>query len=274
MKNTLATGLAFSCGNNHSRIWYGNTDTGNNFGESIIVDSVVKRICVDIVCMAETRNTDSMRTYSENCFQMFRVHQKTCQFIAVFVQTEENADANIINAALHRPVHSGCVIVIVMFWSGRVQLQITFLVVSFLKENVSADSGFFQFAVIFHCSCGNIYIDTADCTVFMFYAVNGFNGFKYIFNRRIHRVFTCLQSKAFVSHILKGNHFFSDFFLCQFLSRNMFIFHMIRAVCTAVYAIVRKVKRGKHNDTVSIEILFDLLSKSINFLIFFFNIAV
>ena len=59
--------------------------------KNVIVDSVVELIRVDVVGMLQTRNADRVRSDAECRFQMFRVHQKSGKFVAVFVQSEQNA---------------------------------------------------------------------------------------------------------------------------------------------------------------------------------------
>ena len=49
MKDALPCFLVFAGRDNHSRIWNGDSDAGNDLGKSIVVDSVVKLIGIDIV---------------------------------------------------------------------------------------------------------------------------------------------------------------------------------------------------------------------------------
>ena len=74
---------------------------------------------------------------------MFSVHQKSGKFITVFVQTEEDANADVIDPAFHSAVHSGSVIIIIMLWAGRMEFKIAFFMISLLEQDVSADSCFF-----------------------------------------------------------------------------------------------------------------------------------
>ena len=79
-------------------------DAGNDLGENVIVDSVVELIRVDVVGMFQTRNADRVRSDAERRFQMFRVHQKSGKFVAVFVQSEQNAKSYVVDPALHSAV--------------------------------------------------------------------------------------------------------------------------------------------------------------------------
>ena len=74
-----------------------------------------------------------MRSHAVNGFQMFRVHQKSREFIAVLVEPEEHADSHIVDAALHRAVHGLGVVAIVVLRAGRVQRLIALLVVGLLE---------------------------------------------------------------------------------------------------------------------------------------------
>ena len=81
----------------------------------------------------------------------------------------------IINSALHSSVHGFRVIGIIVLWAGRVELFVTFFVISFLKQNICTDSGLMKLSVIFNCCCGYIDINPPNCTVFMLYRINCLN---------------------------------------------------------------------------------------------------
>ena len=161
-----------------------------------------------------------------------------------------------------------------MFRTCRMKFLIAFLVIRFLKQNICPDSCFFQFPIVFHCSGCYIHIYPADSAIFMFHAINRLNAFQHILNRAIHRVFPRLQCEPLMSHVLERSHLPADFLLRQLLSGNVFILRMIRTVNTSIYTIIRKIKRSKHNNPVSVKIFLNLLCQSINFLILFLNRAV
>ena len=69
----------------------------------------------NIVGMADSGYADGMRAYAEYAFQMLCVHQKPCKFIAIQLQAEQNANPDIINAALHGSVHRFGVVGIIRF---------------------------------------------------------------------------------------------------------------------------------------------------------------
>ena len=123
-----------------------------------------------------------MGSYTVYCFQMLRMHQKSCKLIAILVQTEEYADAYVIDTALHGSIHGFRMITIVMLRSGWVELFIAFLMIGFLEQDIGTDTGFLKLTIIFHGGCRNVYIDTADISIFMMDTVNGFNALQNVLN--------------------------------------------------------------------------------------------
>ena len=153
------------------------------------------------------------------------------------------------------------------------QLQIALFVVGLLEQDVGADSGFLQFTVVLHGGCGNVDVHAADVTVFMMDGIDCFDGFQNVLDRVIDRVLPGFNGQALVTHILQGNDFASDLFLGKLDAGNVFVFHMIRAVHTAVDAVVGEIERGKHDDAVAVEGLLDLLSQLVHLCNLFRNVA-
>ena len=60
-----------------------------------------------------------MGTHTVHGFQMFRMHQKTGELVAILVESEEHADSHIVDSALHRAVHRLGVVAIVVLRAGR-----------------------------------------------------------------------------------------------------------------------------------------------------------
>ena len=148
---------------------------------------------------------------------------------------------------------------------------IIFLVVSLLKENVGTDTGIFKFTVILNSRCSDIHINPADSSVFVLDRINRFDTVKDIFNGIIYRIFAGFQGKTFMSHILQSNNLIADFLLCEFFTGNRAILHMIRTVNTAVYAVIGKIKRSKHHNTVTVKFTFDLHGKLKYLFVFIFQ---
>ena len=271
---TFSAFLTFSGGNNHARIGNGNTDAGNDFCKGIIINAVIEGGGVNIVGMADSGYADGMRAYAEYAFQMLCVHQKPCKFIAIQLQAEQNANPDIINAALHGSVHRFGVVGIIMLRACGMQVLIAFLVVGFLKEDICPDAGILQLTVIFHRCCRNIDIHAANRAVFMLDAVNRLNAFQYIFDGVIDGVLACFQCQTLMPHILQSCYLSDDFLLCQLFSADVLIFRMVRTVYTAVDAVIGEIQRRKHYNAVAVKILFNLLCQRVNFFVFFGNIAV
>ena len=91
MQDALSCLLVLPCRDDHAGIRNSDTDAGNDFCECVVIDAVVEIIRIDVVRMLQSRHTDRVRAYAECCFQMLCVHQKACEFIAVFVQPEEDS---------------------------------------------------------------------------------------------------------------------------------------------------------------------------------------
>ena len=72
----------------------------------------------------------------------------------------------------------------------------------------------------------------------MFDAVDCVDTFKYIFDRIVYRVLSRLDCKTLVAHILKRDYLVPYFLLSQLYSSDVLVFHMVRTVYAAVYAVV------------------------------------
>ena len=108
----------------------------------------------------------------------------------------------------------------------------------------------------------------------MFDAVNGLNALQNILQRIVYRIFPRFQRQALVTHILQCDDFPAHFLLRQLFSCNMLVFRMVRAVLTAVNAIVGQIQRRKHYDAVPVKFLLDLFRQLVNFLVFFFQLTI
>ena len=103
--------------------------------------------------------------------------------------------------------------------------------------------------------------------------INRLNTFENIFNRIINRILARFNCKSLMTHILESNNLVLNFLLSELLSCDMLVFVMIRAVNTAVYAIVGKIKRSKHNDSVAVESKLNLICELIHLLNLLGNVA-
>ena len=153
-----------------------------------------------------------------------------------------------------------------MFRTGWVHVFIGRLVVGFLKQNVGADAGFLELAVIFHGGRCNVDVDAADGAVFVLHAVNGFDALQHIFNRNVDRVFTGFQRQAFVPHILKSYNFAADFVLCELFARHLAVGVVISAVTAGIHALVGQIERRKEYNAVAVNVLFDFHGDAVHLL--------
>jgi len=115
---------------------------------------------------------------------------------------------------------------------------IIFPMVGFLEKDIGANPCFFELTVIFHGCCGNVDVDAANGTVFMFDTINGTDTFEDVFNRIIDGVLACFKGQALVPHILQCRNFPDNFFLRQFLSGDVSVLGMIGTVDTSIDTVV------------------------------------
>ena len=106
---------------------------------------------------------------------MLGVHQQAGKLVLISLQSEQNAQPHIVNAALHGTIHCLGVIVIVMLRPCRMHGKITLFMIGFLKQNIGTDAGIFQLSVVFHGGCRNVDIDAPNVTVLVMHGVDGMN---------------------------------------------------------------------------------------------------
>ena len=153
---------------------------------------------------------------------------------------------------------------VVVLGAGGVQIFVVFLVVRFLEEDVSADTGFFQFPVVLDGGGRNVDVHAADGAVLMLDAVDGLDALEDVLYWVVDGVFAGLQGEALVSHVLQSGDFLYDFFLGEFFPRDVLVLEVVRAVNAAVHAVVGKIKGSEQDDAVAVEILFDLLRQGVD----------
>ena len=137
------------------------------------------------------------------------------------------------------------------------QVLVRRLVVRFLKQDVRPDARFLQLTVVFHRRRRNVDIDTADCAVFMFDAVDRLNTLEHILYRAID-LSARFQRKPLVSHVLQGDDFVFDLLLRELPAANVLIRPVIRAVTAFVDTVIRQIQRRKHDDSATVDFLFHL----------------
>ena len=91
MQDALSCLLVLAGGDDHARIRDSDADAGDDLGKCIVIDTVVKVLGIDVIRVFQPWYTDRVGTDAESCLKVLCVHQESCKFIAVFVQSEEYA---------------------------------------------------------------------------------------------------------------------------------------------------------------------------------------
>ena len=251
--------LAFPGGNNHAGIGHCDPDQSTQLCKNLVADAVIKSVGINVIRMLDPRHANRMGAHPMYRLQMLRMHQQSGKLIPIQLQTKQDAQSHIINTALHGTIHGFGMVVVVMLGTGGMQLQIAFLVIGFLEQDISTDARILQTAVVFHRSGCNIYIDPADGTVLVLDRIDGIDAIQNIFNGVVHRILSGFNGKPLMPHVLQGNDLPGNLLLGQLLPGNVLVLHMIGTVHTAVDAIVGQVQRGKNHDPVAVKVQLDLL---------------
>ena len=187
------------------------------------------------------------------------MHQKAGKFVFVSLKAKEDAETDIVDAALHGAVVGLGVVGVVMLGTGGVQLFVALLVVGLLEEDVGANAGFLELAVVLHRRRGDVDVDAADVAVLVVDAVNCVDALQNVLDRVVLGILAGLDCETLVSHILQRDDLGADLLLGQLLARDMLVLEMIRAVKTSVDAVVGQIQRRKEHDAVAVEGQLDLL---------------
>ena len=174
IQHLAAHGFALARGNDDARVGHGDAHAGDDLGKELVGEAVVEHVGVDVVGVFDARNADGVRADAVNGFEVLRVHHQAREFILIALQPEQNAQPHVVDAAVHGAVHRLGVVVVIVLRPRGVKLQVAFLVVGLLKEDISADARVFQLAIVFDRGRGDIHVHAADVAVFV---VNGIDGF-------------------------------------------------------------------------------------------------
>ena len=228
---------------------------------------------VDVVGRADAGYADGVGTDAEAGFEVLGVHEQSREVVPVGIQTEQYADAHVVDTTFHRAVHRFGVVGVVALRAGGVECFVSGFVVGFLEENVGADACIAQFAVVLDRRSRDIYVHAADRPVLVMYGVDRLDRFENVLDRIVARVLSGFECQTLVTHILQGNHLAADFVLGEFAARNGFVFLVIRAIYAAVDAVVRQIERREHYDTVAVDFLLDLFGQREHALVQVFEFA-
>ena len=153
------------------------------------------------------------------------------------------------------------------------QLQVALFVVGLLEQDIGADAGVLQLAVILHRGGGDVHVDATDVAVFIVNGVDRVDALQNIFDGIVHRIFPGFNGQALVSHVLESHDFRTDFLLGELFPGDMLVHSVIGTVDAAVDTVVGQVEGGKEDDAVAVEGVLDLRRQLVHLLYLFRNVA-
>ena len=248
---------AFPGGNDHACIGDGHPEHGHQFPENAVRQGIREISQGDVIGRADAGDTNCVRSHPKTRLQVLRVHEQASQFVPIPGQAEEYADTHIVTAALLGAVHGLRMPVIIALGARGVQLFVLFFVIRFLEKDICANACRPELPVTLHVRCRNVHVHPPDGVSTLVHRVNGADGIQDILQRIVDRVLPCLHGQALVTHPDKGADLLLNLCLGQFLARDAAVFGMVRAVYTAIYAVIGKIQRGKEDNSVAVEFLLD-----------------
>jgi hypothetical protein len=108
------------------------------------------------------RHADGVRPNAEFFLQMPDVLVHGEHFKLPIVETEQHADADVVNARLHRAVKDINSPVVVPFGAADVHRRVGFTVTRFLERLVGADFGFFELLEPVSRGRRDVHVDAPD----------------------------------------------------------------------------------------------------------------
>ena len=215
-----------------------------------------------------------MGAYPETGLQVLGMHELADQFVAVVVQAVEDAAADVVAASFLGTVHRLGVVAVVALRAGGMQSLVVLPVVGFLEEDVGTYSGTVKTPVILDgCRC---YVDVHASygAVAALGGIDRLYGLENVFKRIVDRVLPRLDGQPLVSHVLQGTDLGSDLLLAELPARNRAVLAMVRAVDTAIDAVIGKVQGCEEHYPVTIKCLLDFPGQREKTLVHFRDVAV
>ena len=253
--------LALARGDDHARVGHGNADERDDLLEHLVGNAVVEHVGVDIHGGLHARHADGVRAHAVDGLQMLRVHDEARELVAIALEPEQHAQAHVVDAALHRAVHRLGVPVVVAFRPRRVQALVALLVVRFLEQDICADLGLLEHAVLVHRRGGDVHVHAADGAVFVLDGIDGVHRLQDVLDGVVLRVLARLDGQALVAHVLQRDDLGANLVLRELAARNLAVLGVIGAVQAAVHAVVRQVQRREKHDAVAVIGLLDVVRK-------------
>ena len=141
------------------------------------------------------------------------------------------------------------------------QLLVSFFIICLLEQDIGADPGIPQLAVILHGSRRDVDVDPADSAVLVLDAVNGPDALQDVFDGVFYRMLPGFDGQPFVAHVLQRDDLRPDLLLGQLLSRDVLILTVIRTVDASVHAVIGQIQGREHDDPVAVKMLLDLFAQ-------------
>ncbi len=183
-----------------------------------------------------------MRAYAAILFQLLYMGEHGQQLEFVVIETEQHANAHIVDTGFHGSVHGVETIEEVLLAALEVHLFVGRSVVAFLKTLIGAYGGRLQQLEIFCVHGGAVDIDAADLTAFAFaHAVHGLDGVDYGAGV-ITRVLTVDRQDPFVAHLFQGFHLGDQLLLAQGLAWQVMVVGAEAAIAAGVGAVVGNIQ--------------------------------
>ena len=208
-----------------------------------------------------------MGAHPECSLKVLGVHNQAGKLVGEALQPEEHPQPHIVNTAPHGPIHSLSMPVVVGLGAGRVQLTVTLLVVSLLKQDVRPDARLLEQAILRLRGGGDVHINPPDLPVAMPYGIDGLHRLKDVLDGVVPGILPRFNGQPLVAHVLQGHHLRANLLLSQLAPRNLAVLGVIGAIQAAVDTVIGQVERGKQHNPVSVIGLLNLPGQSLDLII-------
>ena len=194
---------------------------------------------------------------------MLGMHEQGRKFVTIAFQTEEHAQAHIVDAALHGAVHGFGMPGIIMLGARGVELFVALLVVGLLEQDVGADARILEHPVFFHGGGRDVHVDAADGPVLVADAVDGADAVEDVADGVHGGVLARFQGQTLMAHVLQGDDLAGHFLLGQLFADDVLVAGVVGAVDAAVDAVIGQVQRREHDDAVAVELVLDAVGQPV-----------
>ena len=195
--------------------------------------------------------------------KVFGVQKQAHHFVMPVIKPEQRAYAHVVEPALeHAAVHGFGMPFVIGLRPAHVHELIGRLVVCFLEQDVRAEPGFFQPAVVFRRGGGDVHVHASYGAVAQLCRVYGAHALQDIVDGAVFVVLAGFQEQALVAERFERQHLFAQLFLGKLPPRGL-VGCVEPAVAAVVDAVVRKVERREHDDAAPVDALLDAPRKGV-----------